>query len=40
MCSGNFKLKPGAHYHVRVSAVDWAGNVSKPSNAISARAKP
>jgi hypothetical protein len=39
MCSGNFKLVRGARYTIRLSTIDWAGNVSKPSSPITATAK-
>ena len=38
MCSGNFHLKYGAVYTIRVRAIDYAGNVSAPSKPLTVRA--
>lgn len=38
MCSGNFHLKHGATYAIRVRAIDYAGNTSAPSKALTVTA--
>jgi hypothetical protein len=39
MCSGLFVPRRGAQYTVTVQAIDWAGNVSLPSPALTAHAR-
>jgi hypothetical protein len=38
MCSGNYKLRRGARYTIKVTAIDYAGNVGPVSEPIQVRA--